>query len=207
MRIEKINENKIKVLIDMDEAKEWNVDIKSISSDSPAIQDMFRTAIKLAERDAEFYVNGAKLFVEAIPEKTDGFGMLITRVFSDGDLSRAIDNCSYRGRIKRTTLKAAPKHSVIGKRIFKFSDFENVCNAAEAIAKEFVGESTLFKLEEDYYMLLAPSDRLVMFDIEKIMLEFSDRQEKTLLSHGRLNELADVMIKENAVDVLAEYFV
>ena len=28
MKIEKINENKIKVLIDVGEAKEWNVDIK-----------------------------------------------------------------------------------------------------------------------------------------------------------------------------------
>ena len=46
-----------------------------------------------------------------------------------------------------------------------------------------------------------------MLEIEKVMLEFSDRQEKTLISHGRLNELAEVMIKDNAVEVLAEYFV
>lgn len=31
MKIEKINENKIKVLIDIDEAKEWNVNIKNIA--------------------------------------------------------------------------------------------------------------------------------------------------------------------------------
>lgn len=208
MRIEKISENKIKVLIDVDEAREWKVDIKSISSNTPEIQDMFRTAIKLAERDAEFYVDGAKLFVEAIPGKTDGFGMLITKVFSDGDLSRAIDNCSYKGKIKRTRLKAAPSaHSVIGKRIFKFTDFENVCHAADAISREFFGISTLYKFGDEYYMLLIPQDRLSMLEIEKVMLEFSDRQEKTLISHGRLNELAEVMIKDNAVDVLAEYFV
>lgn len=208
MRIEKINENKIKVLIDVDEAREWNVDIKSISANTPEIQDMFRTAIKLAERDAEFFVDGAKLFIEAIPDKMDGFGMLITKVFSEGDLSRAIDNCSYKGRIKRTRLKPeSPAHSVIGKRIFKFNDFDNVCHAADAISREFFGISTLYKLGGEYYMLLIPQDRLLMLDIEKIMLEFSERQEKTLISHGRLNELAEVMIKDNAVEILAEYFI
>ena len=35
MKIEKINENKIKVLIDIDEAKEWNVNIKNIASNTP----------------------------------------------------------------------------------------------------------------------------------------------------------------------------
>ncbi len=208
MRIEKINENKIKVLMDTAEAREWNVDIKNISSNTPEIQDMFRTAIKMAERDAEFYVDGAKLFVEAIPGKIDGFGMLITKVFSDSDLNRAIDNCSYRGKIKKTKLSAGQiAQSIIGKRIFKFNDFENVCHAADAVSKEFSGISTLYKLCGEYYMLLIPSDRLIMLDIEKVMLEFSDRQEKTLISHGRLNELAEIMIKEDAVEVLSKYFV
>lgn len=208
MKIEKINENKIKVLIDIDEAREWKVDIKSISSNTPEIRDMFWTAIKLAERDAEFHIDGARLFVEAIPGKTDGFGMLITKVFSDSELNEAIDNCSYKGRIKRTKLRGVPaERSVIGRRIYKFGDFDNVCNAASAIARGFDGVSTLYKYDGDYYMLLAPDDRLRMLEIEKIMLEFSRRQERTLISHGRLNELGEVMIKDNAVEVLAKYFV
>lgn len=208
MKIEKISENKIKVLIDVDEAREWNVDIKNMSSNTPEIQDMFWTAIKLAEKDAEFYVDGAKLFIEAIPGKTDGFGMLITKVFSDRDLDHAINNCSYKGKIKRTRLKGVPaEQSVIGRRIYKFGDFENVCRAAAAISCEFSGISTLYKMNEEYYILLAPHDRLTMLGIEKIMLEFSQRQERTLISHGRLNELAEVMIKDEAVEVLNKYFV
>jgi len=208
MRIEKISENKIKVLIDTDEAREWKVDMKSISSNTPEVRDMFWTALKLAERDAEFYIDGAQLFVEAIPGKTDGFGMLITKVFSDTDLDRAIDNCSYKGKIRRTRLSGVPaEQSVIGKRIFRFSDFENVLGAAGAIARGFEGHSTLYKLGEEYYMLLVPNDRLKMLEIEKVMLEFSKRLDRTLISHGRLNELADVMIKDDAVEVLSKYFV
>ncbi len=38
----------------------------------------------------EFSVDGAKLFVEAIPGQTEGFGMLITKIFSDNDLNLAV---------------------------------------------------------------------------------------------------------------------
>lgn len=207
MRIEKINENKIKVLIDTDEAREWNVDVKTMASGSPEMQDMFRTAIKLAERDVKFSIDGAKLFIEAIPGKINGFGMLITKVFSDSDLNRAMENCSYKGSMKKSILKAGPIKKPTGKRIFRFDDFENVCYAAEAIFDSYIGSSTLYKLDDEYYMLLEPGDRVTMYDTERIMLEFSQKVERTLLNHGRLNELADVMIKDNAIEILKEYFV
>ena len=65
MKIEKINSNKIKVMIDDDEAKAWNVNIKSISQNTPQVQDMFWKAIRKAEREMEFFVDGAKLFAIA----------------------------------------------------------------------------------------------------------------------------------------------
>ena len=104
MRIEKISENKIKVLIDTDEAREWNISAGNMASDSPAVQQMFREAIRMAEREVRFSIDGAKLFVEAIPGQTDGFGMLITKIFSDKDLDAAVANCSYRGIIKKRCL-------------------------------------------------------------------------------------------------------
>lgn len=67
--------------------------------------------------------------------------------------------------------------------------------------------STLYKYGNSYYMLLVPEESRIMVGVEKIMLEFSDKQTKTLISHGRLNELGEIMIKENAVSVLMEYFV
>ncbi len=207
MRIEKINENKIKVLIDTDEAKEWNISVNNMASDSPEIREMFKTAIRLAERDVHFCIDGAKLFVEAIPGHTGGFGMLITRIFSDDDLNAAIENCAYRGRIKKRHLYPFREPSApLGKRIFRFCDFEDVCRAAEAIHRDFEGDSTLYKYGDSYYMLLIPADRGIMPCVEKIMLEFSDKQTKTLISHGRLNELGEVMIKSDAVNILVEYF-
>ena len=67
MRVEKINENKIKVLIGSSEAKELNITEKMIAYNTPEVQRMFRRAIAIAEESANFYIDGAKLFVETIP--------------------------------------------------------------------------------------------------------------------------------------------
>ena len=69
------------------------------------------------------------------------------------------------------------------------------------------GRAPFINTEARTYMLLVPEESRIMVGVEKIMLEFSDKQTKTLISHGRLNELGEIMIKENAVSVLMEYFV
>ena len=127
MKIEKINDNKIKVLIDDREAREWNISFKNISENTPEVQEMFWTAIRLAEKNVDFSVEGAKLFVEAVPgSEEDGFGMLITRVCSDAELNEAISNCSYKGKLKQTEMKFNRKKSG-RKYTYRFQDFENVC--------------------------------------------------------------------------------
>ena len=68
MRVEKINENKIKVLIGSSEAKELNITEKMIAYNTPEVQRMFRRAIAIAEESANFYIDGAKLFVDTRTE-------------------------------------------------------------------------------------------------------------------------------------------
>ena len=55
MRVEKINENKIKVLIGSSEAKELNITEKMIAHNTPEVQRMFRRAIAIAE-DARIFI-------------------------------------------------------------------------------------------------------------------------------------------------------
>ena len=139
MRIEKISKDKIKIMIDGNEAKAWNISFKNISENTPEVQKMFWTALRLAEKNVDFSVQGAKLFVEAVKDESeeDGFGMLVTRVCSEEELKTAISNCGYQGRLKRTELKAQPSRQAI----YRFRDFDAVCYAAEQMADFYEGKS------------------------------------------------------------------
>lgn len=207
MRIEKINDNKIKVMIDSEEAKAWNVSFKNISENTPQVQEMFWTAIRLAEKNVDFSVNGAKLFVEAVKaeEEDGGFGMLITRVCSEDELKDAISNCSYRGRLKRTELKRE-QTAKSRKHIYRFRDFETVCAAVEEISELYAGESVLYKCDGVFYLYLIPAEGCLFYDAEALLLEFGSKVHSEQYTHGRLNEYGEKMIAKDAVEVMQEYF-
>ena len=207
MRIEKINDNKIRVMINGAEAKAWNISFKSISENTPQAQEMFWEAIRLAERKVDFSVNGAKLFVEAVKPtegEEDGFGMLITRVCSDAELKEAVDNCSYHGKLKRTSLKR--ETAQVQKHIYRFRDFETVCAAADEIRGLYQGQSVLYQYDGSFYLYLVPDKACAFAETEAVLSEFGACVSNTLYMHGRLNEYGEKMIVENAVEVMQEYF-
>ncbi len=207
MRIERINENKIKVLIDDAEAKEWNVTLKKISENTPEAQRMFNRAITMARDSIDFSIDGAKLFVEAIPSYSDGIGMLITKVFSDAELQDAVSNCSYKGKIRRGEVTRAIERPVKRRKyIYKFEDFDSVCAAAGELDKKYAGFSTLYKMEERFYLYLIPETPIELLDADILLSEFSERVPNGQYMHGRLNEYGVIMIEENALDIINKFF-
>ncbi len=204
MRIEKISKDKIKIMIDGNEAKAWNISFKNISENTPEVQKMFWTALRLAEKNVDFSVQGAKLFVEAVKAETeeDGFGMLVTRVCSEEELKTAISNCSYRGKLKRTELKAQLSRQAI----YRFRDFDAVCHAAEQMADFYEGKSVLYKCDGAFYLYLIPTRAEISEELEALLSEFAFRVQNEQYIHGRLNEYGEKMIADRAVEVMQEYF-
>ncbi len=207
MRIERINENKIKVLIDADEAMARNLTVKDITDNTDEAQQMFWQVLRLAEENIDFSVDGAKLFIETIPSCESGIGMMITKVCTEEDVEEAVRNCSYNGRIKRSELNPNKRRNAKRRKyIFKFESFDSVCDAAGELEKKYYGVSTLYKCDESFYLYLVPSDPISLCEAETVLSEFAVKQNNGQYLHGRLNEYGTVMIENNALDVLSEYF-
>ena len=206
MRVERVCDNKIKVSVDGNEARRWNINTKSITQNTPEVQRMFRAAIQMA-KEIDFSIDGAKLFVETLSDSDDGVGMMITRIFNENDLQDAIDNCPYPGKLHRNELKPVRNCSVKQiKYIYKFDSFDSVCSAAGEMNDKYRGLSMLYKLDSAYYLYLIPFDESSVSDFELILSEFGIKQIHGQYLHGRLNEYGEVMVEENAVSVLSEYF-
>lgn len=205
MKVERVDENKIKVVIDSEEAKEMNITPKMISENTPEVQKMFWQAIHMAEEEEAFLVEGAKLFVETIPSCEDGIGMFITRVCSESELDEAVENCGYKGKLKRNTISETERPRK-RKFIFRFSDFDAVCDGAQMLARRYFGNSTLYKMEGKFYLYLVPEDALSAYEADIILSEFGDKMPHGQYTHGRLNEYGKIMIENNSLEVLTEYF-
>lgn len=206
MRIEKVSENKIKILIDGQEAEKMNLSFRSISDNTAEAQYLLRVAIKMAEENVNFSVGNSKLFVEAVKEEAwDGFGMMITKVSDEKELNDVISKCGYRGTIKRSKLEI---HQVASeeKYIFCFSDFENACVAADEIVGDYHGESSLYKYQSKFYLCLSVEEKEEFLKMEPMLIEFGEKVENSRYMLGRLNEYGERMIAQNALEVMQEYF-
>ncbi len=206
MKIERINENKIKVLINHSEAKEWNITLKNISENTPEVQKMFWRAIGMAKESVDFTVDGAKLFVETIPCDDSGIGMLITKVCNEQELKNAVDSCGYKGKIRHSELKAKTSRAGGCRSIYRFESFEDVCSAARELKNRYRGLSTLYKMEEKYYLYMVTHDPLTVCETEIILSEFAGKVESSQYVHGRLNEHGSIMIENNTIEVMNQYF-
>ena len=71
MRIEKITENKIRIILNMQDLQEKNIDLHTFMSNSIESQDLFYDMLDKAEKEIGFETKNYKLMIEAlaVPER------------------------------------------------------------------------------------------------------------------------------------------
>jgi len=200
MRIERISDNKIKVEINSEDIKVWNVSIKNLTDNTPEAQNLFRHALKQAEEKLDFCIGESQLMVEAIPLKSDGFVMIISKVDSKSDIGNLFKINASSVKHKRNTEKPV----TIG--VYKFLNFDNLCNGVEEIYNLFFGKSSVYKYKDNYYLTRFRSDLFGFYENDNKLSEFSEKVQNPIATIGLLSEHADIMIREDAVDILTSYF-
>lgn len=206
MRIEKINENKIKIEIDSFDIKAWNVDLKNFSANTPEAQDMFWHALRQAEQDVDFFVGKAQLMVETMPASDNGFVMVVSKLESESEVAEALARAGKRTRPTEIRIRRRSRQASL-LRIFRFLDFESLCDGIREIYELYIGESRLTKYQGGFFLELVPRDSFGLFELENILSEFAEKVSKPLAIQGVLNEHGLVMMDKNAVSLIAENFV
>lgn len=206
MKIERISENKIKVFVSSDDVKIWNVDLKNFTDNTPEAQDLFWFALKQAEKDVAFSIGPAQLMVETLPTVNDGFAMIISKLETDADIAEALLRSGKR--LKRSEFKLSKRdRSISLMRIFRFSNFDVLCDAVAEIYELYLGESRLFKYKNEFYLEVSPRDSFGLFEIENIISEFASKEKNPSVLQGILNEYAELMIETDAISVISKNFI
>lgn len=66
MQIEKLNENKIRITLNLDDLKENDIDLHSFMASSIESQDLFYNMLDRAEKEVGFETKDYKLMIEAL---------------------------------------------------------------------------------------------------------------------------------------------
>ncbi len=205
MRIERISGNKIKVLVNRDDVRAWNVSLKNFTDNTPEAQDLFWFALKQAERDVDFNVGKAQLLVETLATTNDGFVMIISKIENEGEIAEALVKSGKSVKMSELRLCRRPKPPLL--RVFRFESFDALCDGVSEINGFYIGESRLIKYDGSFYLEMKPQDTFGFFEIENILSEFAERVKKPSVMQGILDEHGTVMIKTDAVGIILKNFV
>ena len=80
MKIEKITENKIRIILSLSDLEEEHIDLHSFMSNSAESQALFCSLLSKAEKEVGFHTKDYKLMIEAIAIPEGNFILTVTRL-------------------------------------------------------------------------------------------------------------------------------
>jgi adapter protein MecA 1/2 len=208
MKIEKINENMIKVTISINDLEERNIDLNALNYNSPAAQELFWDMMEQAEEQFGFNLSDSQLIIEPLPDSNEGFIITISRLDEDGDFESI--QKYIKSKLKKSDLKLKKKSRKICSAIliYSFSGIDDVCTLSKRAADIYSGESTLYKCRDTYYLVMTRNSLTVAGSkaFEVSLNEFGGKVSNTSFFEGYLNEYGEKIIENNAFEVLRKYF-
>lgn len=161
MQIKKINNNKLKVILNSDDLDKKNIDIDSFLSNSIESQDLFFEILDLAEEEYDFNIENNKAVIETISLDNNIFILTITK-------------------LKNTSENSVKKPY----KIYCFENIDDLFNVYPLLDKQ---STYIYEFANNYYLIIINSS----INTQNILMEYSvpiknySILEPILIEHGK----------------------
>ena len=205
MKIEKLNEDKIRITLNLDDLKEKNIDFHTFMSNSIESQSIFLDMLDEAEKKVGFVTDDYKIMIEAIALNNGSFILTVTRF--------AAQKPKNTYKRKKVNIKRKKPNINCSKAIYEFTSFDNFCEFCGYLQKNNCTTSLskfqlLYEYNNKYYFVLSDintNSQNLKFLCSTItefahFVNYSDLFERKLMEYGNL------IMKNNAVKTCVKHF-
>jgi len=202
MKIEKINDNKIKITLSAKDLADRNLDFQSLRHNSPEAQTLFWDMMKLAESEHGFTASNCQLFIEAASVMNGNFIVTITKIH---DVPALPPTRSVNQKLSPSTLKVKRKPTSYSQNcIIRFSSFDNILDALRQNTMPLKLTSSLYEYKGAYYLSLKPniSQNSELKKSVLLLSEFGEIVHDFKYTDGILNEYGNKIIAKDALNTL-----
>ena len=120
MKIEKITENKIRIILKKEDFKDKSINLQKFILNTPESQNLFLEILDRAEKEVNFNTNGHKLLIETYFEGDDICIFTITKYIES--------NINIKNKPRRyLTAKRKTQYFNSSSLIYQFNGFEDFC--------------------------------------------------------------------------------
>ena len=190
MRLERLNYNKIKIFLTLDDLFDRGLTKEDIWKDSLKWHQLFQDMLEEASETFEVEIQGS-VAVEIFSMQAQGMVMIVTmqeqedEVFSDSFIDMQV---TLEGNIEI---------------LFEIEDFEDVIQLANRLAIIGFAGGTLYYMNNAYYFLIENICQDTQTQIATIMAEYGD---PSFISIHILQEYGKIIMKDHAVSKIKTYF-
>ncbi len=211
MKIEKLTENKIRIVLNIEDLESNNIDFDSVLNNTPETQTLILSILNQAEKEVGFYVQDSKILIEAINSFDGNFVFTITKSSSNTSESRSFSRKKPQCKKKSLNLNT-------NTIIYSFRSFDEFCEFCKALHIEFLSHeklklicknTSLYFYNNAYYLLISGIninyEHLNVFF--SVISEFTDRVNNYKNFDAKLIEHGKTIFKKNAISNTINIFV
>lgn len=193
MKIEKIDNNKVKITLSFEELELRNITLADIEKNNAAAKNLFTSLIEESNLDEDFEFENSQLFIEACSDNSNTFILTITKIEDLPDInkySKSYHKVQYR----------------IDSQLYEFLSLDillDFCNIAKS-ENLFFGRNTLYKYKNKYFLLFSDSaiKNKKFIKTYVIMSEYCSRYFSDNLYYTTIKEKGDKIISNKALQSL-----
>lgn len=208
MKFEKLSENKLRIILNINDLEDKNIDYQSFMANSDDTQKLFMDMLDKAEREMGFETTNYKIMIEAIVTSKGDFIVTVTRYLPS-------ENTNTSSKKKSLKVKRKYTPSIKNNCIYSFKSFDNFClfcsNLDSTLVKninKISREISLFVFNNTYYLLIKNIDTDYKYTkiFTTILSEYANNIHNAEIFKYRLNEYGKVIFENSAIKKCIKYF-
>lgn len=206
MKIEKLNEDKIRITLNMDDLKENDIDFHTFMSNSIESQELFMDMLDKAEQEVGFVTDDYRVMIEALATNNGNFVLTVTRIEDEKQKN------TYKK--KKFNIKRKSPEINSKKAIYCFESFDEFCDYCNfirddtlKIIEELANRVSLYQYNEKYYLVLEDLNMNVnlLKSFASSITEFAHFVNGSIFE-SKLTEYGSIIFENNAISECSKHF-
>ncbi|MBQ3407804.1 MAG: adaptor protein MecA [Clostridia bacterium] len=209
MKFEKLNENKIRIILSNQDLIDKNIDFNSFMSNSIETQDLFLDMLEEAEEKIGFITKDYKIKIEALAMESGDFVVIITRL-ENKEETKSVSPLLKNKKIKVKRRSALPNSDCL---VYSFKSFDDFCIFSNHMVdlKNYTNISKntiLYSYNSTYYLLFSKinTNHPYIRNFYALIAEFGTYINNPDLFSHKLMERGTIIMKNNAIKISSKFF-
>lgn len=210
MKIEKLTENKIRVIMNIQDLEDNHIDLQTLMTKAFENQTLFSNMLSKAEQELGFHTDGCRLLIEGFSSIDDNFIFTITKY----EKTNRQEEPSIFPR-KKLTVKRKSINLKNANAIYRFENFENFCEFCQFLnnihqfeCKKMSKDFSLYLFNNAYYLTISNINITYpnLKNFYSAISEFGKSIPYSNSLHSKLSEHGKIIMKKNAICTGIKFF-